>query len=168
MSSHWPHAGGLKQNHAVRLKVSFVSSGEFNLKRTRIPVQCCFTSTETVGAIGDGEPRTSTSTFTQLLSSEIQFNVALRPQRPWGLLRTGSPGRPLRLSHSFWALPAWIVLDVRLLPSATCRNYAGFCSWKGCKEIEFLSLALDQHVRFSFFAATGFSKFNVASRPLRP
>ena len=33
-------------------------------------VQCCFTSTETVPTIRDGEPRTPTSTFTQLLSSE--------------------------------------------------------------------------------------------------
>ena len=30
-------------------------------------------------------------------------NAALRPQRPYGLLGTGSPGRPPRLSHSFWA-----------------------------------------------------------------
>ena len=32
-------------------------------------VQCCFTSPETVGTIRVGEPKTSTSTFTQLLSS---------------------------------------------------------------------------------------------------
>ena len=31
-------------------------------------VQCCFTSTETVGTIRDEEPKTSTSAFTQLLS----------------------------------------------------------------------------------------------------
>ena len=30
----------------------------------------CFTSTETVQTIWDGEPRTATSTFTQLLNSE--------------------------------------------------------------------------------------------------
>ena len=45
--------------------------------------QCSFPSTETVRTIRDGEPRTSTSTFTQLLSSVVSvFNVALRPQRP--------------------------------------------------------------------------------------
>ena len=33
-------------------------------------LQCCFTSTETVRTVRDGEPRTATSTFTQLLSSE--------------------------------------------------------------------------------------------------
>ena len=32
-------------------------------------VQCCFTSTETIRLIRDGEPRTDTSTFTQLLNS---------------------------------------------------------------------------------------------------
>ena len=36
----------------------------------RCLLQCCFTSTETVRTIMDGEPRTTTSTFTQLLSSE--------------------------------------------------------------------------------------------------
>ena len=57
-----------------------------------------FTSTETVlRTIRDGEPRTSTSTFTQLLSSESGFSVALRPQRLFGLSGTGSPGRPPRL-----------------------------------------------------------------------
>ena len=30
----------------------------------------------------------------------IDFSVALRPQRPYGLLGTGSPGRPPRRSHS--------------------------------------------------------------------
>ena len=46
-------------------------------------VQCCFMSAETVWTIRDTEPRTVTSTFTQLLSSEtVNFNVALRPQRP--------------------------------------------------------------------------------------
>ena len=33
-------------------------------------VQCCFTSTETVRTIRDGDPRMATFTVTQLLSSE--------------------------------------------------------------------------------------------------
>ena len=37
-----------------------------------VQVQCCFTSTETIRTIRDGEPRTATSTFTQLLSSESE------------------------------------------------------------------------------------------------
>ena len=31
-------------------------------------VQCCFMSTETIRSLKDGEPRTATSTFTQLQS----------------------------------------------------------------------------------------------------
>ena len=35
-----------------------------------VPVQRCFTSTETIRLIRDGEPRMATSTFTRLLGSE--------------------------------------------------------------------------------------------------
>ena len=41
----------------------------------QVQIQCCFKSTETVGTIRDGEPRTSTSTFTQLLSSDAFDSV---------------------------------------------------------------------------------------------
>ena len=34
----------------------------------------------------------------------FKFSVALRPQRSYGLLGTGSPGWPPPLSHSSWAL----------------------------------------------------------------
>ena len=89
---------------------------------THTLLQCCFTSTEAVQTISDGcpgrqtirdgEPRTSTSTFTQLRSSEHThfFSFALRPQRPYRPLGTGSPGRPSRLSHSSWALTRWLYL----------------------------------------------------------
>ena len=65
-------------------------------------VQCCFTSTETVGTIRDGEPRTITSTFTQPLSSAspvppegflfayiLTFRISTFPGRQimmWGLM----------------------------------------------------------------------------------
>ena len=67
-------------------------------------VQCCCTSTEAIGTIRDGEPRTATSTVTLLLSTEGdgeggKFNVVL-PQRPQGLLGTGNPGRPPRLTFT--------------------------------------------------------------------
>ena len=45
----------------------------------------------------------------------VQFNVALRPQRPQGLLGTESPGRPPRLSHSSWALTRLLLLLLILL-----------------------------------------------------
>ena len=42
--------------------------------------QCCFTSTETIRTIRDGEPWTATSTFTQLLSSVAErLLYAFRP-----------------------------------------------------------------------------------------
>ena len=42
-------------------------------------LQCCFTSTKTTRTIGDGELRTATSAFTQLLSSERRpFSSMLR------------------------------------------------------------------------------------------
>ena len=34
----------------------------------------------------------------------FRFNVALRPQRPYGPLLTGSPARPSRLSHSSFCI----------------------------------------------------------------
>ena len=40
-------------------------------------LQCCSTSTETVRTIRGGEPRTSTSTFTQLLSSAVGSSSVL-------------------------------------------------------------------------------------------
>ena len=51
-----------------------------------------------------------TATFTQLITSvdclpsSSCLNVAIRPQRPYGLLGTGSPGHPPRLSHSSSAM----------------------------------------------------------------
>ena len=66
-----------------------------------------FTSTETIRHLRDEEPWTATSTFTQFLSSEyrvFKFSVALRAQRPYGLLGTRNPGLPPRLLHSSWAL----------------------------------------------------------------
>ena len=70
----------------------------------RSVVHYCFTSTRTERTFKDGQPRTTTSTFTQLLNSEFDFNVDLRAQGPYGLLGTGSSGRPPRLSHSSWTL----------------------------------------------------------------
>ena len=44
----------------------------------QVQVQCCFTSTETVRTIKDGEPRTATSTFTQLLNSDVTSTETIR------------------------------------------------------------------------------------------
>ena len=45
---------------------------------------------------------------------EFKFSVALRPQRPSGLLATGSLGRPPRLSHSPWSLCLCLSVSVSL------------------------------------------------------
>ena len=45
---------------------------------TRVSGQCCFTSTETIRLIRDGESRTAASTFTQLLSSEKRATAQLK------------------------------------------------------------------------------------------
>ena len=65
---------------------------------------CCFMSTQTTRLIRNGEPETDTSilTNTQFPNSvENQlacFNVPLRPQKPHGLLGTGSPRQTPQLS----------------------------------------------------------------------
>ena len=82
----------------------------------RIKVQCYFTSTETMGTIRDVEPRTATSTFTQLSLCESVFSVPLRPQRPWGLLGTWSqPG------HLDFHTATKLCVDVTLRPRLTLR-----------------------------------------------
>ena len=58
--------------------MSEVCSGEQTFAQLRTGfrdklVECCFTVTETIGLIRDGEPRTATSTFTQLLSSVMMM-----------------------------------------------------------------------------------------------
>ena len=46
-----------------------------------VQVQCCFASSGTGRTVRDGEPRTSTSTFTQLLSSEQLCSMLLYGHR---------------------------------------------------------------------------------------
>ena len=82
-------------NGAVRLRVRPLM--------LQVRVQCCFTSTETVRTIRDGEPRTSTSTFTQLLNSDTTasraslfffFKYALRPHmETLRFIKDGESGR---------------------------------------------------------------------------
>ena len=54
-----------------------VDAAEINKQKRFVHVQCCFMSTrETIRTIRDREPRTATSTFTQLLSS-VQVHCRL-------------------------------------------------------------------------------------------
>ena len=62
---------------------SFLQGAGKRCSECGVQVQCCFTSTETVRTTRDGEPRATTSSFTQLLRPDLfAFSVALRPQRP--------------------------------------------------------------------------------------
>ena len=51
----------------------------------QVQVQCCFTSTETIRTIRDGETRTATSSLTQLLSSDEYFG------NEWAKINTFRP-----------------------------------------------------------------------------
>ena len=85
-------------------------------------VQCCFTSTETVGLLGTGaqDGHLDFHTAPELWSLCVSlFGIALRPQKPSGLLWAGSPGRPLRLSHSSWAQCHWLIETL----TANRRNF---------------------------------------------
>ena len=75
----------------------------FTNKRKAVQVHCRFTSTETIRTIRDGEPRTATTTLTQLLSSMSRgsSSVLLYVHRDHkDYIGTGSSGRPFWHSHS--------------------------------------------------------------------
>ena len=60
----------------------------------RVQGQCCFTFTEIVLTIRDREPRNSTSTFTQILSSEILttfFKCCFTSRETVRIIRDGEP-----------------------------------------------------------------------------
>ena len=59
--------------------------------RISYAVQCCITSTETIQTTRDGGPRTATSTFTQLLSSDTSSSVLLFVHRDLRTIRDGEP-----------------------------------------------------------------------------
>ena len=50
-------------------------SSQWGVGLPHVQVQCCFTCTKTIRTVRDREPRTATSTFTQLLSSEATCYV---------------------------------------------------------------------------------------------
>ena len=62
--------GSYVYNFSVTASTSSVGDNSAVLTSS-FSFQCYFTSTETIRLIRDGDPRTATSTFTQLLSSEV-------------------------------------------------------------------------------------------------
>ena len=62
----------------------------------QVQVQCCFTSTETTRTIRDGEPRTATLTFTQLLElcvehMQVQVQCCFTSTETTRTIRDGEP-----------------------------------------------------------------------------
>ena len=122
-------------------------------------LQCCFMCTEILRTISNGEPRTSTSTFTQLLSSGANtrlFNDTLRPQRPYGLFGTGSPGRPPRLSHSSWTLlPIIYIICFRTAPTCHCYRCYCYCYCHYCYQNDYtISIPIFPHWYVLWFLCT--------------
>ena len=66
------YLGSFTANYGAQLWVTLVAGKLISLQDSEREIQCCFTSTETTGTVRDGEPRTSTSTFTQRLRSVNQ------------------------------------------------------------------------------------------------
>ena len=65
-------------------------------------VEYCFTSTDTVRTVRDGEPMTSTSTFTQLLSSEMNtFNRSVLLYASTETVPTVRDGEPRTATSTF-------------------------------------------------------------------
>ena len=58
------------------------------ISEVAVQVHCRFTSTETILTVRDGEPRTATSTFTQLLSSTRVYDqhFSLKGNRKGGIV----------------------------------------------------------------------------------
>ena len=89
----------------------------------------------------------------------FQFRVALRPQRPYGLLGTGSPGRPPPLSHS-----GTVVQNCLLLPSSSFTHVA----LRPLKPSGILGNDhLDFHTAPELLYRTAFFFFHVDLRPLK-
>ena len=66
-------------------------------------LQCCFTSTETVRTVTDGEPRSATSSLTQLLSSEVFVLLLLQCCfTSTETVRTVREGMPVQDVHLFF------------------------------------------------------------------
>ena len=57
--------------------IGLVRDGEKEGVWRWLMAECCFTSTETIGLVRDGEPRTATSTFAQLLTSVLWVHSVL-------------------------------------------------------------------------------------------
>ena len=85
-----------------------------------ISFESCFTSTETVQTVRDGEPRTATSTFTQLLSSATQrIQCSFTSTETVRTIRGGEPRTTtstFRTAPELWEFSIFVVVFVTLRP----------------------------------------------------
>ena len=99
-----------RQKYASRIflsrqNTSFVSTNTRLSRQTRVCRGKTFVVTKMI--LRQLSPMISISLWTDAVLfqlHEFQFSDAFRPQRPYGVLGTGSPVRPPRLSRSSWTL----------------------------------------------------------------
>ena len=90
-------------------------STDFLVRSAGPRVQCCFTSTETVQTFRDGDPKTATSSFTQLLCSvQSPFTSVQCCFTFTETIRTVRDGEPrtatstfTQLLSSLWSTKGW-------------------------------------------------------------
>ena len=107
----------------LSLKMQSVSHVQYTTWKS-CSLQCCFTSTETIRTIRDGEPRTDTSTFTQLyVSCTMCLNMISFASFTyewnnfgWGVIKTDATGR-----QSLGLVP-WTYIYFRSMPLSSTRN----------------------------------------------
>ena len=103
----------IMKRHYIALPTGPCKSATFHQIVLQLPFVPCWRTVKPVRCIS------SFQVVVVVVKSPVQFSVALRPQRLYGPLGTGSPGRPPRLLHSSWALRKspilrWAVINYRL------------------------------------------------------
>ena len=88
--------------NTIRNSASFRAGDSLNSSRSQLFAEnthyffflkCCVTSTETIRTVRDGEPRTATSTFIQLLSSvRVGIQCCFTSTETLWTIRDGEPG----------------------------------------------------------------------------
>ena len=91
-----------------------------------ISFESCFTSTETVQTVRDGEPRTATSTSTQLLSSATQrVQCCFTSTETVRTIRGGEPRTTTSTFRTAPELRLFVVVVVALRPQRPAHKAVG-------------------------------------------
>ena len=86
-------------------------------------VQCCFTSTETIRLVRDGEPRTATSTVTRLLSFDVWCSVqcCFTSTETIRLIRDGEPRTATSTFTRLLSFEVWCSVQCCFTSTETIR-----------------------------------------------